>query len=259
MERSDDRRPLKISTPTGDHASEALSICIAGGIRADGASDILVGAMVECDPTTFPRTQLPVGLARPGIWPFRTLRRNAAHEPGCTSGNGYRERSHGKLRDESRDERISPSWCEARVPIGRWRQHCHRIRSLGALGYRPPAPKARGMPPVPWALRAMTSRPAQTLIRRGSKEAGRSLRAMHCPGPPPNPRRLTPFEKSGRPRVLARVAVGRGCVMRVSIRTCTRFRGQHSFRRYFAPRDCFSPRCRPNRLRSRAPPVPSER
>jgi transposase InsO family protein len=38
---------------------------------------------------------------------------------------------------------------EAQVLIEQWRQHYNRVRPHSALGYRPPAPEARGLALVP--------------------------------------------------------------------------------------------------------------
>jgi len=50
--------------------------------------------------------------------------------------NGYCEKFNGTLR-------------EAPVVIEQWRQHYNRVRPHSALGYRSPAPEARGLALVP--------------------------------------------------------------------------------------------------------------
>jgi len=63
--------------------------------------------------------------------------------PGSPWENGYCESFNGKLRDECLKGEIFYSLKEARVVVGAWRDHCNRVRSHSALGYRPPAPVTR--------------------------------------------------------------------------------------------------------------------
>ena len=47
------------------------------------------------------------------------------------------------LRDELLEREAFDTLLEAKVLIERWRQHYNTLRPHSALGYRPPAPKAR--------------------------------------------------------------------------------------------------------------------
>lgn len=65
-------------------------------------------------------------------------------EPGSPWENGFCESFNGKLRDELLDGEIFYSLKEARIVIESWRRHYNTKRPHSSLGYRPPAPVARG-------------------------------------------------------------------------------------------------------------------
>ena len=69
--------------------------------------------------------------------------------PGSPWGNGYCESFNGKLRNELLNGEIFYTLREAQVLIEQWRQHYNRVRPHSALGYRLPAPEARGLALVP--------------------------------------------------------------------------------------------------------------
>ena len=68
-------------------------------------------------------------------------------EPGSPWENGYIESFNGKLRDELLNLEIFDTVLEAKVLIERWRREYNQIRPHSSLGYRPPAPEARWVPP----------------------------------------------------------------------------------------------------------------
>jgi putative transposase len=68
-------------------------------------------------------------------------------EPVSPWENGYNESFNAKLRDELLDREIFNTLFEAQVPIERWRHHYNHRRPHSLLGYRPPAPGARLVPP----------------------------------------------------------------------------------------------------------------
>jgi len=70
-------------------------------------------------------------------------------EPGSPWEDGYCESFNGKLRNELLDGEIFYTLREAPVVIEQRRQHSNRVRPHSALGYRPPAPEARGLALVP--------------------------------------------------------------------------------------------------------------
>jgi transposase InsO family protein len=64
-------------------------------------------------------------------------------EPGSPWENGYVESFNGKLRDELLNREIFTTLLEAKVLIEGWRREYNEIRPHSALGYRPPAPRAK--------------------------------------------------------------------------------------------------------------------
>ena len=68
-------------------------------------------------------------------------------EPGSPWENGYIESFNGKLRDELLNLEIFDTLLEAQILIERWRREYNQIRPHSSLGYRPPTPEARWVPP----------------------------------------------------------------------------------------------------------------
>lgn len=69
-------------------------------------------------------------------------------EPGSPWENGYVESFNARLRDEFLDGEIFYTLKEVQVLTERWRWHYNHVRPHQSLGYRPPAPEARGWPPA---------------------------------------------------------------------------------------------------------------
>jgi putative transposase len=70
-------------------------------------------------------------------------------EPGSPWENGYIESFNGKLRDELLNREIFFTLPEAQILIERWRKDYNHIRPHSSLGYRPPAPQAWLLSPIP--------------------------------------------------------------------------------------------------------------
>jgi hypothetical protein len=75
--------------------------------------------------------------------------RTAYIERGSPWKNGYAESFNARLRDELLNGEVFKTLTEARVLIEAWRKHYNTARCHSALGYRPPAPKAVGLPLLP--------------------------------------------------------------------------------------------------------------
>jgi len=67
-------------------------------------------------------------------------------EPGSPWENGYVESFNARLRDEFLDGEIFDTLKEVQVLTERWRWQYNHVRPHQSLGYRPPAPEARGWP-----------------------------------------------------------------------------------------------------------------
>lgn len=81
-------------------------------------------------------------------WLTKVGVRTSFIEPGRSWENGCVESFYGTLRDELRNGEIFDALLEAKVLMGRWREHYNRARSHSALGYRPPAPETILLPGV---------------------------------------------------------------------------------------------------------------
>jgi transposase InsO family protein len=66
-------------------------------------------------------------------------------ERGSPWENGYVESFNSRLRDELLNGEIFTTLKEAQIVIEGWRQHYNRVRPHSSLGYKPPAPRDRGM------------------------------------------------------------------------------------------------------------------
>jgi len=77
-------------------------------------------------------------------------------EPGSPWENGYIESFNGKLRDELLNREIFYTLKEAEILIEGWRQDYNQVRPHSSLGYRPPAPEAWLVSPLPAAQVALT-------------------------------------------------------------------------------------------------------
>ena len=162
MDRTEDGRPIKILTLIDEYTREALAIYVARRIRANDVIDIFADVMIERGVPEYIRSDNGPEMVAKSLrqWLSRVGAQTLYIEPGSPWENGYCESFNGKLRDELLNGEIFYTLREAQVLIEQWRQHYNRIRSHSALGYRPPAPEARGLAPVPRASDVMTQRAA---------------------------------------------------------------------------------------------------
>jgi putative transposase len=77
-------------------------------------------------------------------------------EKGSPWENGYIESFNGKLRDELLDREIFYTLKEAQVLIEDWRRHYNHMRPHSSLNYRPPAPEAILVQPLPQLALSLT-------------------------------------------------------------------------------------------------------
>lgn len=77
-------------------------------------------------------------------------------EKGSPWENGYIESFNGKMRDELLDREIFYTLKEAKVLIEDWRRHYNTKRPHSALNYRPPAPEAILVQPLPQLALSLT-------------------------------------------------------------------------------------------------------
>ena len=151
MDRTADGRPLKILTLIDEYTKEALAIHTARRICANDVIDIFADVMIERGiPEHIRSDNGPEMVAKKlRLWLGKLGTRTLYITPGSPWENGYCESFNGKLRNELLDGEIFYTLREAQVLIEQWRYHYNRVRPHSALGYRPPAPEARGRSHVP--------------------------------------------------------------------------------------------------------------
>jgi len=151
MDRTDDGRVIKILTLIDEFTKEALAIYPSRRIRSNDVIDILADVMIERGVPEYIRSDNgPEMVARK----LRQWLKNVGAQtlyitPGSPWENGYCESFNGKLRNELLNGEIFYTLREAQVLIEQWRCHYNWKRPHSALGYRPPAPEARGLVLVP--------------------------------------------------------------------------------------------------------------
>ena len=151
MDRTDDGRPIKILTLIDEFTKEALAIAPARRIRSNDVIDIFADVMIERGIPEHIRSDNGPEMVATKLreWLDKLGTKTLYITPGSPWENGYCESFNGKLRDELLNGEIFYTLREAQVLIEQWRQHYNRVRPHSALGYRPPAPEARGLALVP--------------------------------------------------------------------------------------------------------------
>jgi putative transposase len=162
MDRTNDGRAIKILTLIDEYTREALAIYVVRRIRAADVVDIFADVMVERGVPEYIRSDNGPEMVAKTLrtWLGKVGAKTLYIKPGSPWENGYCESFNGKLRDELLNGEIFYTLREAQVLIEQWREHYNRIRPHSALGYRPPAPEARGLAPVPRASDALDQRAA---------------------------------------------------------------------------------------------------
>jgi transposase InsO family protein len=151
MDRTDDGRPIKILTLIDEYTKEALAIVPARRIRSNDVIDIFADVMIERGIPEHIRSDNGPEMVATKLreWLDKLGTKTLYIAPGSPWENGYCESFNGKLRNELLNGEIFYTLREAQVLIEQWRQHYNRVRPHSALGYRPPAPEARGLALVP--------------------------------------------------------------------------------------------------------------
>ena len=147
MDRTNDGRPIKMLTLIDEFTKEALAIYPARRIRAHDVIDIFADVMIERGVPEYIRSDNGPEMVAKKLrrWLGRVGAKTVYITPGSPWENGYCESFNGKLRNELLDGEIFYTLREAQVLIEQWRLHYNRVRPHSALGYRPPAPEARGL------------------------------------------------------------------------------------------------------------------
>jgi len=152
--RTHDGRQMKILTVLDEHSRESLAIEVGRKLTSRDVLRVLARQMLQYGvPANVRSDNGPEFVAKVvRRWLGRLGVGTLFIEPGSPWENGYIESFNGKLRDELLNGEVFYTLLEARVLIERWRQRYNRVRPHSSLGYRPPAPEAIWVLPVPAAV-----------------------------------------------------------------------------------------------------------
>jgi putative transposase len=151
LERTHDGRPFRILNVIDEYTRECLAVRVARQLDHEDVQECLMelfcarGVPVHLRSDNGPEfiaQQLRNWLGRLQVKPLFI-------EPGSPWENGYIESFNGKMRDELLNQEIFYLLQEAEVLIERWRKEYNHLRPHSSLGYRPPAPQAWLLAPLP--------------------------------------------------------------------------------------------------------------
>ena len=147
MERTQDGRPLKLLTVVDEYTRECVAIAVRRRMRATDVREVLGELFLSHGCPTHIRSDNGPEFIATALRAWYRLLAVAplVIEPGSPWENGYCESFNGKLRDELLNGELFYTLHEAHVLVERWRQRYNAHRPHSALGYRPPAPEARGL------------------------------------------------------------------------------------------------------------------
>ena len=141
-----DGRSVRLLTLVDEFTREALAITVARRLNSMDVIETLADVMLSHGIPEHIRSdngpEMTAKIVRD--WLQRVGANTLFIEPGSPWENGFCESFNGKLRDELLDGEIFYSLKEARIVIESWRRHYNTKRPHSSLGYRPPAPVARG-------------------------------------------------------------------------------------------------------------------
>ena len=158
-DRTHDGRAFRLRTVVDEYTRECLAILVARTLTADDVLAALTDLFIARGCPAHLRSDNGPEFCAKGVraWLAWLAVCTLFIEPGSPWENGYSESFNGKLRDELLDRELFYTLQDTRVLIERWRQPYNIVRPHSALGYRPPAPESRALPPV-------VSRPLPALV-----------------------------------------------------------------------------------------------
>lgn len=145
-DRTHDGRSFRMLTIIDEYSRECLAIEVARKLSAINVLECLGDLFVQRGTPNYIRSdngsKFTARLVR--NWLERLQVKTLFIEPGSPWENGYIESFNGKLRDELLNGEIFETLHEARFLIESWRMNYNRHRPHSSLGYKPPAPEAKG-------------------------------------------------------------------------------------------------------------------
>lgn len=154
MARTADGRAFRILTILDEYSRECLAIRVERRLSSEDVIDQLFHLFIfKGIPEHIRSDNGPEFTARAvREWLGRLGVKTLFIEPGSPWENGYIESFNGKLRDELLEREVFTTLKEAKVLIEQWRREYNEFRPHSAKGYRPPAPAAVQLVPVPGTL-----------------------------------------------------------------------------------------------------------
>lgn len=151
FDRTRDGRALKVMTVIDEYTRECLALRAARSLDSEDVLEVLDDLFVRRGVPEHIRSDNGGEFTAAAVraW-LGTLEVKPLYiEPGSPWENGYVESFHGKLRDELLNGEIFDTLWEAQVLLEQWRREYNTVRPHSALGYRPPAPEAWSLAPMP--------------------------------------------------------------------------------------------------------------
>lgn len=145
-ERLMDGTKIRFLTVVDEYTRECLSLRVGYGLKSDDVMAELTKLFIERgipgyirsdNGSEFSAHQVKKWIKSLGVQPLFI-------EPGSPWENGYNESFNGRFRDEFLKTEAFYTLKEAEVLSAHWRHIYNHIRPHSSLGYRPPAPLARG-------------------------------------------------------------------------------------------------------------------
>ncbi len=161
MDRTHDGKAFRMLTVIDEFTRRCLAIHVDRKLNSQSVLECIADLFVQHGPPDHIRSDNGAEFTAIAVrgWFGRIGVKTLFIEPGSPWENGYNESFNGKLRDELLNTEIFYTLKEAKVLIGRWRQHYNTVRPHSSLGYRPPAPEA--ILPRPAVQAYATLQPAQ--------------------------------------------------------------------------------------------------
>ena len=148
MDRTQDGRAFWMLTVIDEFTRECLTIRVARKLSSWDVIESLAELFLSRGLPTHIRSDNGPEFTAKAVckWLGRLAVAPLFIAPGSPWENGYVESFNARLRDEFLDGEIFYTLKEVQVLTERWRWHYNHVRPHQSLGYKPPAPEARGWP-----------------------------------------------------------------------------------------------------------------
>jgi putative transposase len=150
-DRTSNGKAFRMLTVVDEYTRECLAIRVERKLGSAHVLEVLAELFLQRGPPAHIRSDNGPEFCAEAVknWLKRLAVKTLFIEPGSPWENGYIESFNGKLRDELLNGEVFTTLKEAQILINHWRDHYNCIRPHSSLGYRPPAPEAWLIPPLP--------------------------------------------------------------------------------------------------------------